>query len=208
MKKEMISNFFRKDLQLEKKWWHRSAKIFFVVSSIFVLVTAVVGFYFAEQDNASQPKIIKRFADYIEESKNNCLHPKLESNSEGKDGINFSCYLLVIPSFLQQNSLKDYSLGCSVGSHKVEYLSESSFEKSVECSEGPDYKCTVPQSICGGSALKIVKYEYEIRYQFTNYIFITLKTVGTLLAWVLITLIFYYKGLIYIIFGGRKADAI
>lgn len=208
MEKHFSNNFFRKDLELEKKWWHRLAKIFFVVLSLIILVGSAFGFYFAEENNARQYKIIKNFGNFVEESKNNCLAAKAKLNPGEKGDFKdqFSCYLVVIPSFLQQNTLKDYSLGCLLGDNKVEYLSEFSFKDDTVCTSGPEYKCTIPRSICDGNASKIVKYDYEIKYGFFNYFSIALKTLGVFVSWVLLACLIYFKGLLYIIFGGKKHE--
>lgn len=187
-------NLFRKDLNLEKRWWHRLAKIFFIIFSVIVLVSSIPIFYSAEAGNARQYKIIKTFDEYVQEVKTNC--------AAQLDG--FSCYLLIIPNFLRENTLKDYSLGCLVKNGRVEYLSEFSFEENLVCDGGPNYNCVIPKSICGGDASNIVKYDYEIKYGFSNYLSIAVKTLGVFLGWILLTHLIYYKALLYIIFGGKK----
>lgn len=206
MKKLFFDNLFREDLDLEKKWWHRLAKIFFVIFGLFIFVGSFFGFYLLEQDSARQYKIIKNFGDYVEEQKNNCLAAKAKLNPGEKGELKdqFSCYLLVIPSFLQQNTLNDYSLGCLIGDNEVEYLSEFSFKEEAICGSGPEYKCTIPKNICDGNASNIVKYDYETKYGLLNYFYITLKTFGVFVGWILLTYLIYYKGVIYIIFGGKK----
>jgi hypothetical protein len=106
--------------------------------------------------------------------------------------------------FLLEDTSKKYSLGCLTENKRVGYLSEFSFKEDVVCGQGPDYNCTIPENICGGSASSIVKYDYAIKYGFYNYFSIVVKTLGVFLGWILLTYLIYYRALLYIIFGGKK----
>ncbi len=254
--KYLSGNLLRKDLNLEKRWWHRLTKIFFIILSIVVLISSVYGFYSAEETNARRYKIVRNFKDFLEIEQKKLLKEG-ELDEVGcpinQKGFNFRCLgrVLATDTFLSKNDNRplsaeeffegqdvqvqtapktipfgaspksypvgqapwetpsaaktlDYSLGCLNKSDVPEYLSEYSFKDNVICDQKTGLNCYIPQSICGGIASNIVKYDYEIRYGFYNYFSIAIKTLSVLLGWILLTYLIYYKALLYIIFGGRK----
>lgn len=193
--------------QLESRWWHRLAKVIFTILSIFILITSAFIFYSLEEQNARQYKIARSFSEFLQQEKE--IADRGCSPEEKAKGFNFACYggrLLAPESFISQNDLKDHSLGCLQGSGKVEWLSEYSFKEGVVCDQKTGITCTVPKNICDGNSSNIVKYDYEIKYGFSNYFSIFLKTIGVLIGWALFAYIVYYKGLLYIVFGGKKGD--
>lgn len=207
--KNILNNFFRKDLGLEKKWWHRLFKIFFVVLSLIILIGSAFGFYFAEEYNAKQYNIVQNFSQFLQYEKEIVDRGCTGEKASAENGFNFMCFggrILAPASFISQNTLKDYDLGCLQDNGKVEYLSEYSFKDDVMCDKETGVICTIPKNICGGNASNIVKYNFEIKYGFSNYVFIALKTLGVIIGWVLLAWIIYYKGLLYIIFGGKKHE--
>lgn len=208
----LSDNLLRKELNLEKRWWHRLTKIFFVIFSVVILISSISGFYSAEESSARRYRIIKNFGEYIQEVKTDCATQKVKTDSNTPRTLDdLSCYLFIIPSFLQENTLKDYSLGCLLKNGRIEYLSEfsfKSFEGGATCTSDPDSICTIPKNICGGVASSIVKYDYEIRYGFYNYFSIAIKTLGVFLGWILLIYLIYYKALLYIIFGGKEHTGI
>lgn len=224
-------NLFRKDLNLEKRWWHRLAKIFFIILSIFVLIGSSFGFYSAEENNARQYKIVRNFKDFLEIQQKNLLNEG-ELNDNGcpinQKGFNFRCLgrILAPESFLSQHGagilwdndgigkpsldsfiLSDYSLGCLNRNGVPKYLSEDSFKNDITCDQKTGLSCYVPKSICGGitsNIVKYTKYDYEVKYGLYNYLPIATKTLGVFLGWVLLTHLIYYKALLYVIFGGKR----
>lgn len=191
--------------QLEQKWWHRLAKIFIVVFSILILATSAFGFYLTEESNARQYKIVKNFSQFLQVEKE--IADRGCSPEEKAKGFNFACFggrLLAVESFISQNDLKDYSLGCLREGGNIEYLSEYLFKENTNCDEKMGISCTISKDICGGNSSNIVKYDYEVKYLFSNYFSIVIKTLGVFIGWILLAHLIYYKALLYIIFGGKK----
>lgn len=193
--------------QLEQKWWHRLAKIFFVILSLFLLGVSAFGFYISEEGNAREYKIVKNFSEFLRAEKE--IADRGCSPEEKAKGFNFACFggrLLAPESFISEDDLKDYSLGCLQKNGKVEYLSEYSFKDGTTCDDKTGITCTISKNVCGGDASSIVKYSYETKYGFANYFSVTIKTLGVLIGWIVLAYLIYYKALLYIIFGGKKHE--
>lgn len=203
--KYLSDKLFREDLNLEKRWWHRLAKIFFIILSIFILIGSAFGFYSAEEESARQYKIVKNFSEYLKNEKEK-YDQSCPPETEFKDKLSLICFakILIPESFVSQNDLSNYSLGCLNKDGVPEYLSEYNFKNDITCDQKTGLNCHVPKNICGGIASNIVRYDYEIKYGFYNYFSIAVKTLGVFLGWVLLTYLIYYKALLYIIFGGKK----
>jgi hypothetical protein len=208
MNNKFLKNFFRTDLELEKKWWHRLLKISFII--ITLTIFSILALIFSEEESfkAREYQIIENFADYIKKAESDCrLLLGAKSNSEKNEySKKLSCSKILVPSFL--NNFDNYLLGCINKDNKIDELSIFLFEKNVVCSTGPNYKCEVPQNICKGNILNIVKYDYHIKYNFFNYISIIFKSLIVVIGWILVVNLLYYKGIIYIIFGNKKNIAI
>lgn len=64
--KYLSDNLLRKDLNLEKRWWHRLAKSFFITFSVVILLVSISGFYFAEENSAREYKVVQNFKNFME----------------------------------------------------------------------------------------------------------------------------------------------
>jgi hypothetical protein len=201
--------FFRKDLELERKWWHRSAKILFVVLSYIILVGSFFVIYFEEESSAKRYNVVQNFSEFLKHEKYIVDHGCTGEKASAENGFNYRCFggrILAPESFVSQKNLKNYYLGCLQDNGKIENLLEFTFIDGVACDKETGVNCTIPKNICNGNFSDIVMYDYEIRYGFKNYVFISLKAFGVLIGWVLFAYVVYYKGLIYIVFGDKKRN--
>lgn len=178
--------------ELNERWWHRLAKVIFVIVSFFVFIFSGFLFYLLEEENAQEYKVIKNFAEYLEENKSDEIITKYHGR------------IFSTQSFLEQNDLKNHSLGCLRDDGKVEWLSDYLFKGDIVCDQETGVICTIPENICNGDASRIVKYESNIEYSLENYVSIVIKALLTLILWSLLFYIVYYKGFLYVIFGSKK----
>jgi len=203
---------FPDNAYLESKWWHRLAKSLFFASSLLVFLISVSVFYSLERSNAIQYQVIQSFSNFLQKAKvnrNRDISTCAANNDQTSGTFDPYCFAATGPidapeSFVQENDLAGYSLGCQQPDGTVSRLSADLFESWTNCDKSTGLSCTISSNICDGDASKVIKYDTQVRYQFINYVYISLKSITVAGAWAVLAYLLYYKMLIYIIYGSKK----
>lgn len=178
--------------ELEAKWWHRLVKVFFIVTTVLLLIVTAYVFYLMEEQQATRYVVVKTFAQYLDENKNDEIITKFHGTLDAT------------ASFLQEKGLEG-NLGClDRGGGAPTYLSESNFEQNTACDQETGVRCTASAAVCDGELSKIVKYRIETRYTLTNYARIAGKTLAVLCVWWLVCYVLYFKAFLYVVFGAKE----
>lgn len=112
--------------------------------------------------------------------------------------------LMVTESFMNDKNLSGI-LGCLKDDGSVEWLSEDFAKELVDCKVSKaSSHCYVPQSVCGGKASSVVRYNSYVDYSVGNYSRVATEALLTTLLWIALCLSIYYRGAIYIIFGSQE----
>jgi hypothetical protein len=226
-----MKNFFRKDLDLSKKWWHRLLVVFFF--SILAFISFQIFNWAAEyakgyskQQNISEyinddiqslsklPLNNKNYARYVI-SRSNPYKEKNDIYFENYKDIAFCSNKLVnnLDNLLVQNG----------GIEKWDFYSGEMLDrKKLSLNEFKQYlkieniKCVALDSYTGrySESVPMVVVYTSIK-DLSFYEFSTLKTFGNVLYYVFIDayfvwlgalfiIILYYKVVLYIIFGSKK----
>ena len=214
-----LSKFFRKDLKLHERWWHRLAKVCFI---IVVLVSLLYAFVY-EFENIRYKEVeplVNRFDAGIVNL------GKVIANNEriGRDLNSVTFYhpdnekLVASPNIYCSTNITDNVSDISETTGIFEYkgdkdlISYSEFKKYLETNSA---LCITIVNFLGSTfeyyqVQSALGWEFQITsdlYIWRESIFYTavaaFLNISILLLLYLVLLIFYYKVIIYIIFGAR-----
>ncbi len=214
--KQRYNNFFRPDLNLNSKWWHRLFKVVFFLIISLLIVLIPISYYFLLQLKPSNTKIISNLNEYTK---------SVDSSTN------------VLPDFLATKG----ELGClDKPANNYKWLSEYSLSKDSYCNKDilssldsvlpviiPNYydnqgkereflKTYVINTIKEKSLVCLInkddrnncEYQDIVKYQ-RNYIFYIQTILFSVLTWVGLVaggLLFYYKAFIYVLFGKKDKN--
>jgi hypothetical protein len=130
------AEFFRRDLNLPSRWWHRLAKVLFMFSTVFAVLISGLLFYELEAASAKHYKILKNLKDYFEEA----VEREQDSRVAG-EASNVPKGTVVVPTISYWDAFEGFaqgsdiggSLGCARGDRNVEWLSRGLVQERPDC---------------------------------------------------------------------------
>lgn len=217
----MFNNFFRKDLNLEKKWWHRALlSIYFLALALTLVLVAIISFF--EDKQYAKIRLVsesfgsgnERLADIVK--KEDPSFKIGELNYFSRYG-NYEYDNYKDSTFCGKNITQGLD-GYSMGDKKItKFMVRDSSGSRRDVVEGQlaenllstKVECITIDSFSGayGERLYFIEpYEYSKEMWFYKYsplytLLNTLQYVGYALLVFLGILIFYYKVVLYVIYG-------
>ncbi len=209
-----IKSFFRPDLNLTSRWWHRLLKVVFVVTTTFLIIVTPIGLYHGIELKPSNTKIIYSIEDFTRKSykTGNVVPDFLALNGE------FGCLNVLEDEYtwLYEYKLKEQSYCNRNLENSLDTalpLVSSDYKKESE-----KMKTTIKESIlnlvheknrvCLIHEDKRDKCAYEniVKYERSNAFFLHVALFSILIwfCWITLCLVLYFKGFLYIIFGRKK----
>ncbi len=195
-------------MELEKFWWHRLLKV------LFLLATLTLAFFVFLLAYSDSPALTSGNTDVVLTLKNYTKNSKSSGN--------------VVPEFIKT----DGQLGCLNSDGSVSFVSSYELEKKVFCnaqllSKAPavasffneevsamkdllektgdsDSVCLMRKSIECDTTAQIIKYKTNQKFVLHKVYYGLATAAWVTGVWVAIILLLYYKGAIYIVFGGHK----
>ena len=211
-------SFFRSDLNLQDKWWHRLLKILFGVTVAIVFLISLAVWSFSNFDSlkarpfnstvvsnlneftrASDPSVPNTIPSFLElEGKLGCREDNsinhLSALSLSKKGV---CSVDIIGNADEIVSItqdQNWFIGATDEKLKKDLL------EFLAQDEGQRYCMILSKKSDGCSSDNIIKYKRNAFYYLQAFIY----SLGIVLISALLLQLAYYKGLIYIIYGKKK----
>lgn len=122
------SRFFRHDLDLPAKWWHRLLKVLFAFATVAVLTSSVFIFVALEEPRARRHVVVKTMKEYRAEIENALEHQQFSDLPAGAKIVSVN----VSEGFATDERLGG-SLGCRTQAGEIEWLSSSVLKEEVTC---------------------------------------------------------------------------
>jgi hypothetical protein len=207
---------FRDDVDLDQRWWHRLAKVTFVLLCVVVAVLVAIMNDRAPKPTGGNIRIVETLNDYAKGHKNVAsLMPGFATGPGIVGTLNDD------GSVTQQYALESYVF-CSwdLSAHPEEELAflnehfasrypnttvEEVKKWMTEAGQIPTPACMDPDNVVPGQpASKIVRYGFTTQAQMSRWATTGLTTFLWAALVAFVTMNVYYRGLVFIICGPRK----